>query len=79
MQTAQKTKITNSISRRSFDGACACVDDKNKTDWSPPAYIKKHVELIASKCKADIGSVEFFFDAQNNPVYFDVNMLSSLP
>jgi len=78
VQTGVKTKIPL-IERENFEGACACTENNDRSLYTPNAEIIRNIEAIAKKLQADVGSVEFFYDSLNQPIFFDVNMLSSLP
>ena len=62
---------------------CACVATDATVEWQTPKDIADTISQISSLCQADCGSVEFFYDekedGEGSPIYFDVNMLSSLP
>jgi hypothetical protein len=63
--------------------SCVCTLQKKSnvvikaTKLSPET--EKEVLQIMDHCKAYVGSIEFFIAADGRRVYFDINMLSTLP
>eukprot|EP00941_MAST-03F_sp_MAST-3F-sp1_P004784 g4784.t1 len=74
------------VSKSNFTGGCVggCSNTKHSSKtpafsaWEIPAKVQFNVEKIAALCKADLGSVEFMYK-DGVPLYFDVNMLSTIP
>mmetsp|Transcript_10928 Transcript_10928/g.23383 ORF Transcript_10928/g.23383 Transcript_10928/m.23383 type:complete len:297 (+) Transcript_10928:64-954(+) len=64
-------------------GSCMC-SAVGPQSWQVPSKIAEGVEAVMQACDADCGSVELLFAADTvkygeEPLYFDVNMLSTLP
>ena len=53
---------------------------KTFSAWKVPDAVAARVRETARLCAADCGSIELMFKAgETDPLYFDVNMLSTLP
>jgi len=64
-------------------GSCMC-SAVGPQSWKVPSKIAEGVEAVMRACGADCGSVELLFADDTakygeEPLYFDVNMLSTLP
>ena len=63
------------------DGFNACVCSRKFVSWDVPADVAESVRRMAALARADCGSVELMYldGAQEAPLYFDFNLLSTLP
>ena len=72
------------VKAASLDGFNACVCSVPFETWDCPPKIANDVKAMAEKAGADCGSVEFMYISEAHstdpkPLYFDFNLLSTLP
>jgi glutathione synthase/RimK-type ligase-like ATP-grasp enzyme len=68
------------VRANSLDGFNACVCSTKFVEWDCPHDVVENVKAMAAVAEADCGSVELMYvKGSNIPLYFDFNLLSTLP
>jgi glutathione synthase/RimK-type ligase-like ATP-grasp enzyme len=83
VQCAIETSTTKDLSDGNCFNTCVCTLQKRPTIVIKAAAVTPEMESEAVRimeyCQAHAGSVEFFINQDGKRVYFDINMLSTLP